>query len=250
VTEQPADWNRHWSAEPFDPNAPAAEARTPRWRAQEELIRRRFGGFRRLSVIELGSGRGLNALLYARRGANATLLDLLDLPLEQARELFALHGVEAGFVKGDVFDLPDGLRGRFDVSMSFGLCEHFLGDRRRAAVAAHLEPLRPGGVALVGVPNRLAPAYRLWKGVMTRRGTWPLGTEEPFSAVELTRLAREAGGHPLRPAYGSFAASIVDHGLNQVLHKLGRRAVPVPQLRTPGLDLLAYELLLPIVKPS
>jgi hypothetical protein len=109
--------------------------------------------------------------------------------------------------------------------------------------------LRPGGVAFVGVPNRLAPAYRLWKGVLTRRGTWPLGTEEPFTAGELERLAREAGGEPLQPEYGSFAASVVNHGVNQLLHKLDRRPLRVPQTRVPLADRLAYELLLPIVKP-
>jgi SAM-dependent methyltransferase len=249
MIEQKADWDRQWQAEPFDPAAPAAEARTPRWRAQERIVRERFGGFDGLRAIELGAGRGLNGQLYAARGADVTLLDELDRPLEQARELAAANGLEVDTVRGDVFDLPPELQGGFDVSMSFGLCEHFLGERRRAVVRAHLAVLRPGGVAFVGVPNRLAPAYRLWKGVLTRRGTWPLGTEEPFTAGELERLAREAGGEPLQPEYGSFAASVVNHGVNQFLHKLDRRPLRVPQTRVPLADRLAYELLLPIVKP-
>jgi hypothetical protein len=133
--------------------------------------------------------------------------------------------------------------------MSYGLAEHFLGPRRLTVVTAHLEALRPGGLALIGVPNALAPAYRAWKGLMQRRGTWSLGTEEPYSAGELTRLAREAGGEPLAPIHGSFAASLVNHGVNQALFKLGRRGLPIPQLRTPFLDRFAYELVLPVVKP-
>jgi hypothetical protein len=125
--------------------------------------------------------------------------------------------------------------------MSFGLAEHFLGERRRRVVAAHLEALRPRGLAFLGVPNRYAPAYRLWMAALKARGTWPLGTEEPFSAGELAQLAREAGGRPLEPEYGSFLGSLVNHGLNQALFKLGRRGLPVPRL--------AYELLLPVVKP-
>lgn len=249
AVERRADWESVWREEPFDPDAPAAEARTPRWQAQERLVNERFGGFEGLKAIELGAGRGLNGLLYAQRGAQATLLDELELPLQQARELMHAYGLEAETVQADVFELPQELHGRFDVSMSFGLCEHFLGDRRRAVVAAHLTPLRSGGVAFIGVPNRLAPVYRLWKGVLTRRGTWPLGTEEPFTVGELSRLAREAGGEPLEPAYGSFAASAVDHGINQLLHKLGRSPLPLPQVRAPLLDRLAYELLLPVAKP-
>src|SRR5207237_8690424 len=108
---------------------------------------------------------------------------------------------------------------------------------------------RPGAPPFRGVPNRYAPAYRRWMAALKARGTWPLGTEEPFSAGELAALAREAGGRPLEPEYGSFAGSLVNHGLNQALFKLGRRGRPVPQLRLPVLDRLAYELLLPVVRP-
>ena len=134
--------------------------------------------------------------------------------------------------------------------MSFGLCEHFLGERRAAIVRAHLDVLRPGGVAFLGVPNRLAPAYRLWMGILKARGTWPLGTEEPFGAGELAGLARRAGGRPLEPAYGSFVGSLVNHGVNQALFKLGRDGLRVPQTRLPLLDRLAYELLLPVERPA
>jgi hypothetical protein len=82
-------------------------------------------------------------------------------------------------------------------------------------------------------------------------GSWPLGTEVPFSAAELRRLAACAGGEPLEPRYGSFVGSVVNHGVNQLLFKLGREhGLPVPQIRIPLLDRLAYELLLPVVKPA
>jgi len=247
--ERQTDWDVHWRAEPLDPGAVLEEERTPRWRAIERLLRERLGALDGLRAIELGAGRGLNALLLARAGARVTLLDRLELPLAQARELVAAHGLAAETVVGDVFDLPETVRGHFDVSMSFGLCEHFLGKRRGQVVAAHLEPLRPGGIALIGVPNRLAPVYRLWRAVLMRRGTWTLGTEEPFTAAELARLARAAGGEPLAPIYGSFAASVVNHGVNQALFKLGRPGLRVPQVRAPLIDRLAYELVLPVARP-
>jgi SAM-dependent methyltransferase len=247
--ERAADWDAHWRVEPLDPAVAEAEERTPRWRGQERIVRARLGGFEGLRAIEIGAGRGLNGLLYARRGAHVTLLDESGFPLEQARELYAAHGVGFEAVEADVLALPTKLDGAFDVSMSFGLCEHFLGERRRAVVAAHLALLRPGGLAFLGVPNRRAPVYRLWMGILKRRGTWPLGTEEPFSAGELATLARAAGGRPLEPVYGSFVGSLVNHGLNQALFKLGRRGLRVPQLELPLLDRFAYELLLPVERP-
>jgi hypothetical protein len=42
---------------------------------------------------------------------------------------------------------------------------------------------------------------------------------------------------------------VVNHGVNQLLHKLGRSPLPVPQAKAPLLDRFAYELLLPVVKP-
>jgi SAM-dependent methyltransferase len=247
--ERRADWEAQWRSEPLDPGAPAAEERTPRWAAQERLVRERFGGFEGLRVIELGAGRGLNALLYARRGAEVTLLDNSSLPLAQAVELFEAAGVCFEPLEADVLELPGALRGTFDVAMSFGLCEHFLGERRRRVIAAHVELVRRGGLAFFGVPNRHAPVYRLWMATLKHRGTWPLGTEEPFSPRELATLARAAGGVPLRPVYGSFVGSVVNLGLNQALFKLGRGGIRVPQPRIPVLDRLAYELLLPVSRP-
>jgi 2-polyprenyl-3-methyl-5-hydroxy-6-metoxy-1,4-benzoquinol methylase len=250
VDEKHADWAAQWPVETLSLAVVRAEARTPRWRAQERTVRERLGGFEGLQAIEIGAGRGTNAQLYAERGAAVTLLDELDLPLAQARQLFAEAGLEVATVQGDVFNLPAGLLGRFDVSMSFGLCEHFLGPRRLAVIRAHLDLLRPGGIAFIGVPNRWSPVYRAWKKALELSGSWPFGTEVPFSASEAATLARAAGGEPLAPAYGSFVGSVVNQGVNQLLHKLGRPVLPVPQTRVPVLDRLAYELLVPVVRPA
>ena len=63
-------------------------------------------------------------------------------------------------------------------------------------------------------------------------------------------LPRETCRRPaLEPAYGSFLGSVVNHGLNQALFKLGRRGLRVPRTRLPFLDRFAYELLLPVERP-
>lgn len=249
AVEQEADWDRLWAEQDEVADELDAERGSLRWRTQRKLVENRFGSFEGLEVIEVGAGRSTNALLYALHGARATVLDRSSLALEQSRRRFARHGLDVRTVEADVFELSGDLRDRFDVSMSFGLCEHFLGQRRQQVVAAHLELVKPGGLAVVNVPNRLSPPYRAWMAMQKRRGTWKLGTEVPFSGAELSDLAKLSGGVPLRPVYVGGLGTLVNHGLNPVLGRLGVRPLRAPQVPVPLLDYLAYDLLLPVVRP-
>lgn len=249
--EQAADWDALWEAEPeSDAEQLMMEARGLRWHIQEELVKRHVGALEGLRVIEVGGGRAENGLLYAKRGARVTVLDRSPVALRQAQIRFAKHELPIETVEADVFALPDTLLDGFDVSMSFGLCEHFLGERRRGVVAAHIELLRPGGLALINVPNRLSPIYRLWMATAKLRGRWVLGTEVPFSGREMLRLARASGGLPLHPVYCGGLGTIVNQGVNPVLAKLGVRPLAVSQRRVPVLDYLAYDLLAPVLRPA
>lgn len=246
AAEQEADWDRLWSEQDETTDELDAEIKGLRWRTQRKLVERRFGSFEGLEVIEVGAGRSTNALL----GARATVLDRSSVALEQSRRRFARHGLDLRALEADLFELPGDLRDRFDVSMSFGLCEHFIEHRRQQVVAAHIELVKPGGLAIVNVPNRLSPAYRAWMGVQKRRGTWKLGTEVPFSGNELSDLAKLGGGVPLQPVYVGGLGTLVNHGLNPVLRRLGMRPLRAPQIPVPLLDYLSYDLLLPVVRPK
>jgi SAM-dependent methyltransferase len=246
--EETADWDRLWRDAPDAPEDLDASEGELRWRAQQRLVHQQFGSAEGLRVIEIGAGRATNALLYARNGARATVLDRSRVALAQARRRFSAHGFDIETVEADVFELPEELKDGFDISMSFGLCEHFLGRRRRDVVAAHIDLLRPGGIAMINVPNRLSPVYRLWMKAAKARGTWTLGTEVPFSAAELCELAKMGGGVPLRPFYAGGAGTLVNQGANALLTRAGLRPLPVPQISIWGLDLLAYDLLVPVVR--
>lgn len=246
--EQAADWDAVWETDTPDVEDVRAEERGLRWRVQRELVTERRGGLEGLRIIEIGAGRSTNALLYAMHGAQATVLDRSAIALEQSVSRFERHGLTVETVEADVFELPPELLGSFDVSMSFGLCEHFLDERRRGVVAAHVDLLTPDGIAMVNVPNKYSPFYRAWMGLAKRRGTWTLGTEVPFSAKELCELARRSGGRPLEPVHVGGLGTLVNHGLNPLLRRIGAPEAPVPQVQVPGLDLLAYDLLVPIVR--
>jgi SAM-dependent methyltransferase len=248
--EQAADWESLWQGLDDDAAEVASELAGLRWHTQVQLVERRFGAVAGLEVIEIGAGRATNALLYAMHGARATVLDTSPTALERSRQRFADRGLEVETVQADAFDLPAELRDRFDVAMSFGLCEHFLGARRLGIVAAHLQLLKPGALAIVNVPNRYSPFYRAWMALAKRRGSWTLGTEVPFSASELSDLAKLSGGVPLTAIHVGGLGTLVNHGLNPVLKRLARTPLPIPQTRLPGLDRLAYDLLLPIVRPA
>lgn len=247
-TERAADWDAVWLNDNPDFEDARAEERGLRWRVQRDLVTARRGSIEGLQVIEIGAGRATNALLYALHGAKATVLDRSPVALEQAAERFAQQNLTVETVEADVFDLPAELLGRFDVSMSFGLCEHFLDERRRGVIAAHIDLLGDEGIAMINVPNRYSPFYRAWMGLAKRRGTWTLGTEVPFSAREMCDLARAAGGRPLDPVHVGGLGTLVNHGLNPILRRVGVSEAPVPQVQIPGLDLLAYDLLVPVVR--
>jgi SAM-dependent methyltransferase len=245
-----ANWDQMWAELGDDTEDIDAQFESLRWREQARLVEQQFGGFEGLRVVEIGAGRATNALLYAKSGADVTVLDNSPVANEQALRRAATRGLSIKAIEADVFALPAELHQEFDVSMSFGLCEHFLGAQRRGVVASHLELLRPGGLAIVNVPNRLSPMYRLWMGISKRRGTWTLGTEVPFSGRELADLARMSGGLPLSPIYVGGLGTLVSQGLNPLLERLGGRALPAPQVHTPILDYLAYDLMVPIVRPG
>lgn len=169
------------------------EERLIRWRRIEDLVTRRLGGFDGLSVIEIGAGTGTYAALMARRGARVTVLDYSPIALERAERLFSRLGIPAEFVEADALNPTDELAGQHDLSMSFGLAEHFTGETRTRIFGAHLDLVRPGGLAVVSVPNRANPPYRLHKWMAERTGAWKVGEEYPFSRDELERIARSLG---------------------------------------------------------
>jgi SAM-dependent methyltransferase len=170
--------------------AVAKEERLIRWQRIEAQILSRYGGFADLNVIELGAGRGTNAALMARRGARVAVLDYSERALQRSRVLFDELELPVEFILQDALDLPQTLRGRYDVSMSFGLAEHFWGEQRTGIVKAHFDLLADDGITFISVPNAHNPPYRLYKWITQRTGRWGVGEEYPFSRHELAGYCR------------------------------------------------------------
>jgi 2-polyprenyl-3-methyl-5-hydroxy-6-metoxy-1,4-benzoquinol methylase len=200
-------WRSQTSAEEHRANV-AREELTIRWQRIEERVRARFGGFDQLRVVEIGAGAGTNAAAMAKRGASVTILDYSSEALGKARGLFAANDLEADFVAANALELPDEVRGQFDIAMSFGLNEHFTGPERDAIFRAHLDALGDGGIAIISVPNARNAPYRASKWVAERTGRWKLGVEVPFTRRELEEICDRLGVNRAEFFGDSFAYSL------------------------------------------
>ena len=149
---------------------------------------KRFGSFKGLNTIELGAGSGTNSLLFAKRGADVTVLDYSKKALERSKEFFRRNNTRANFVLCDALNLDKSLLNKYDVAMSFGTGEHFEGNNRIKIIKSHFDVLKKGGLTLICLPNRANLPYMVWKFLSQATGRWRWGVEIPFSRNELKRI--------------------------------------------------------------
>ncbi len=190
-----AQWDRVWAAgsDRLKERLFSAEQikRQAAWSTAMRLLR--DVDPKSLSTIEIGAGAGTASTIFARMGARVTILDYAPEALTASEDLFRELGLTREPVLADALNPPAALRGKFDVSMSFGLAEHFEDASRIAIIKAHFDMLRPGGLAIITVPNSRCHPYRWWKAKKQRLGTWEWGLEIPFSEEELVSICETIG---------------------------------------------------------
>jgi SAM-dependent methyltransferase len=260
VTEPntPELWDNIWKGETSADEHRGTVAREElsiRWQRIEERVLARFGGFEGIRAIEIGAGSGTNAAVMAKRGASVTVLDYSNFALAQARELFDANGLEADFVEANALELPDEVRGGFDIAMSFGLNEHFTGAERVGIFQAHLDALRDGGIAIISVPNARNAPYRASKWLAERTGQWKLGVEVPFTRSELESICDQLGVGEREFFGDSFAWSLqFVNPWPYARRALGRppsaRVRCLPERGTPLDERWSYATVLVMFKPA
>ena len=123
------------------------------------------------------------------QGAAAFGVDISEPTVRQARAAFSDDGLRA--TVADVRRLPF-LDGSFDAVYSMGTIEHFH-DPEIALHEMH-RVLRPGGRAVVGVPNRWDPFLRpLMATVLQALRLYGYGYERSFSRRAFRRMLESAG---------------------------------------------------------
>lgn len=100
------------------------------------------------SLLHLQCHFGLDTLSWARLGARVTGVDFSEAAIEAAHSLASELGIEARFLRSDVYALPDVLDERFDIVFtSYGALTWLPDIRRWAQVAAQF--VRPSGFLYV-----------------------------------------------------------------------------------------------------
>ena len=127
----------------------------------------------------------------AGEGARAFGVDISPAIVADARRGFAGEGLVLNGVRGDVRTLPF-RDGSFDAIYSMGTVEHF--DDTDGALREIFRVLRPGGTAIIGVPNRRDPFLRpLLVALLYRIGLYGYGFEKSYSRPVFRRMLERAG---------------------------------------------------------
>jgi 2-polyprenyl-3-methyl-5-hydroxy-6-metoxy-1,4-benzoquinol methylase len=228
-------WNDIWQNVDIDADEDSLtiqrELSSISWQKIESIVAKTFKSFSGIEVIELGSGRGEHALLMALQGAQVTLCDYSDAALEKAEMLFSRFNCEAKYVKADIFYLPSSLKERFDISMSFGLAEHFKYPQRQQIFQAHYFPLKEKGLSFISVPNAFCLSYRLSQIMLMALHKFPF-LEIPFTRSELRKNIQAAGYESQQIIGSSFIAAfdyfILQNAANFINKRICRRPCGKP----------------------
>jgi SAM-dependent methyltransferase len=147
-------------------------------------------GLRILKTDLWDEAKNTRILAWAsRQGARAYGIDISPPIVRQARAAFDVDALESAVA--DVRDLPF-RDATFDVVYSMGTIEHFAETERAVAEIARV--LKPGGRAIVGVPNRYDPFLRpLLATALQAIGWYGYGFEKSYSRRALRAMLEASG---------------------------------------------------------
>lgn len=140
------------------------------------------------SLLHLQCHFGMDTLAWARHGASVTGVDFSEEAIDLAHQLRADVGMDAQFVRSDVYRLPEVLDERFDlVYTSFGVLAWLPELDRWARVIDHF--LEPGGSFYIADYHPFALVFTETEDI-----AHPTFTQSYFRADEPMELAGEEGG--------------------------------------------------------
>lgn len=152
-------------------------------------------------VLNLQCHIGVNAISWARLGANVTAVDFAERALEVGRDLAKDLNVDVKFVQANIYDLPEVLEGSFDVVYTDQGTLYYLPDLSGwAKVIAHF--LKPGGVFHIVEIHPILGAFDEVDGEMRLR-TYPV-TNGPHEYVITDTYGDEYGDVQKIDPYTSY----------------------------------------------
>ena len=189
-----AEYSSFWGGVgPTFPSLKGAPSTAFYFACERRLFEEHFGrpAGRRLFKTDLWDEAKNTEILRwaAARGARPFGIDIAPDVVEAARRV--LGPFRPGLALADVRALPF-RSDAFDLVYSMGTIEHF--PDHAAAVGEIFRVLKPGGRAIVGVPNKLDPFLRpLLVHVLNHTGLYAYGFEKSFTPRHLRRLLEGVG---------------------------------------------------------
>lgn len=210
-----------------------------------------LGDIKGIKTIEVGAGAGVYSFIFAKQGAEVTLVDYSRQALTLAGKCFSSNGIRASFLERDVLNPFPELTEKFDLAMSFGTVEHYQGRERFRMAKAHLDLVRPGGVVVISVPNRLFFPHEMLKFYLQKENKWHLGYEGAFRRGELFQLAGRLGLKNVKVCGSAFISDLIryfyifqDTGFFRRFCKIRLTRVFIRDLTSPLDDLLGADIFL------
>ncbi len=186
------NWNQVASAMPDFSTAPSTLYYR---RCEIAMLRRELGSLagRRVLKLDLWNEAINTRILHWMESEGADVFGLDHSPVVASRALRNSRdrGSDAGILRADIRELPFA-EGSFDFVYTMGTIEHIA--EYRQAVAEVRRVLRPGGQAIIGVPDKWNIFLRpLMVAVLDVFGMYHYSPEKSFSAGELRRVIEGAG---------------------------------------------------------
>lgn len=164
-------------------------------RSEIRLFKKYFGNLSGKKLLKLDLWNEVNntQILFwaAKQGAEVYGVDISKYLVTKAKKRFSKMGLRGKFIACDMRKMrfPDKT---FDYIYSMGTIEH-IPDYDKAIKEVY-RVLRPGGKAIIGVPNRLDPFLRpLFVWLLTKLGKYPYAPERSFTFSELEKELKKTG---------------------------------------------------------
>lgn len=181
-------WASHWQ-EHLDNNSFSFRDHNSLTLAAEHIL----GGYKGKKTLEVGSGRGIDSLRMAQKGARAYLVDFTRQAL-QITTTIGSRQLETHPIQADGESLPFKDES-FDLVFSQGVMEH-PGDNIRM-LQEQARVTRRGGYVLVDVPNKYSLQTPI-REIQLMLGRWPYGEEHPHSPSSLKHMMKQVGLIPVK----------------------------------------------------
>lgn len=158
------------------------------------ILNKIIRNYKRIKILEAGSGSGYFSAEMAKQGAYVTLIDISETSLRFASQYFQTQGMkkEGKFIQGDILSMPFS-DNYFDVTWSGGVIEHFYDDGKKTALKEMARVTKSKGKLIVMVPNKWSFPFCLIKRLSEFRGRWEFGYEDRISAQKLRKLFLAVG---------------------------------------------------------